>query len=71
MKIKDRRSALISAPPEERRIDRDAREAFTNALHDVLKHKSVHGLTDRGDSYISVKELVRYSVLTSKTKHVH
>jgi len=51
---------IISAPLGERRIDRSAREAFANALHDMLKqNKAMRGFTMREDTYISVRELVR------------
>lgn len=58
--MKSRRRTPIFARPEERHIDRSAREAFTNALHDMLKqYQGMHGLTKREDTYISVRELVR------------
>ena len=72
MKIKNRHS--VSASPDERPIDRYAREAFAGVLHDTLKDKCVPGLTDREDTYISVRELVRYSfrfLLENKTYNVH
>ena len=57
-KLKQRRNALLFAH-EKRKIDRVAREEFTEALHDVLKNRHMLGLIDRGDSYVSVRELVR------------
>ena len=72
MKIKNRHS--VSASPDERPIDRYAREAFTGVLHDMLKDKCVPGLTDREDTYVFVRELVRYSfhfLLVNKTYNVH
>ena len=61
MKIKEGRR-VRRFPLYERRIDRYARQTFTDALHAILMLKGVHGLTDREDTYISVRELVRYSV---------
>ncbi|KAF8813018.1 hypothetical protein BYT27DRAFT_7251367 [Phlegmacium glaucopus] len=57
--MKYRRSAMVSAHLVERRIDRNAREAFTNSLHDLIKkNKCTHGLTNREDTYVSVRELL-------------
>ena len=64
-KSKKRRRSLLF-PHEERHIDRAAREAFTESLHDILKNKKMLGLIDRGDSYVSVRELVRDSIIVSK-----
>ena len=64
-KIKKRRKALLYAH-KERHIDRAAREEFTEALHDILKNRSMLGLIDRGDTYVCVRELVRDSILVSK-----
>lgn len=65
-KIKIRRRALISAVKERRLVDRIAREEFSDALHDILKHRGMHGLINRGDTYVSVRELVRDSILARK-----
>ena len=64
-KFRHRRTALVLAV-NERPIDRTAREEFSNSLHNILKSRSMHGLVDRGDAYVSVRELVRYSILASK-----
>ena len=64
-KLKKRRRTLLFAH-EKRYIDRAARESFTESLHDTLKHRSMLGLVDRGDKYVSVRELVRDSILASK-----
>lgn len=64
-KFRHRRTALIFAV-KERPIDRTAREEFSNSLHNILKNRSMHGLVDRGDAYVSVRELVRYSILALK-----
>jgi hypothetical protein len=61
-KLRERRKALIFAN-EKRRIDRLAREDFTEGLHDILKNRQMLGLIDRGDRYVSVRELVRDSIL--------
>jgi hypothetical protein len=65
-KLRIRHKALISAAGSGRRIERTAREEFSNALHNILKQRRLHGLIDRGDEYVSVKELVRDSTLASK-----
>lgn len=64
-KIEKHRIALFFAH-KERYIDRGAREAFTNALHDILKHRKMLGLTYRKDGCVSVRELVGDSILASK-----
>lgn len=57
-KLKERRDALLFAH-NERNIVRVAREEFTETLHDILKNRHMLGLIDRGDRYVSVRELVR------------
>ena len=68
--LKKRHRALLFAH-EKRYIDRAARESFTESLHDILKHRSMLGLIDRGDKYVSVRELVRASILASKICSTH
>ena len=55
-----RRKALLYAVDEPRR-QRRIREELTETLYTSLKHRSLPGLVPRGDSYVSVKELVRGS----------
>ena len=62
--LKKLRNALLFARgPEERQIERVSRKMFTEALHDLLKHRGLLGLIARGDSYVSVRELVRDFIL--------
>ena len=58
MELKERREALLFFH-NERRIERDAREAYSQALHDILKNRHLLGLVYREDGYVPVKELVR------------
>ena len=56
------RDRLPDGRLKKRMVDVNARSAFLQALHDILKqHKSIYGLTQREDSYISLRELVAYS----------
>ena len=59
-KLKERRRALLFVH-DERMIERTIREELTETLHDVLKNRYLLGLIDRGDRYVSVRELVRDS----------
>jgi hypothetical protein len=63
--LKKRRRALLFAH-KERRIDRATREALTESLYDILRHRRLPGLIDRRDTYVSVRDLVRDSILASK-----
>lgn len=56
--LKKRRDALIYFQSE-RRLDRVARQAYIQALHDILKNRHMLGLDHREDGYVSVRELVR------------